>query len=133
MLIDRSSIEGKAAKAAYDKEYRNKNRALIKAKKADYYQKTRDPEKERIVRKKNMARHIAYCRTDEYRAKKKAYDADRRFKAYGKFEEAARLLANLENEINSQATRYDIYKAKGYFTRSAIHRRRELWQMIKLS
>lgn len=123
-------MKTKEEKAAYDREYREKNRDLLKAKKAAYYQRTRDPEKERIIRKANMARHVAYCRTDEYRAKKKAYDSERRFKAYGPFEEVARLLDAVEKEINSQASRYEIYKAKGYFTRSAIKRRRELWQAI---
>ena len=122
--------EKRRSKAEYDREYRSKNLASIKAKKAAYYQRTRDPEKERVKRKENMAKHVAYCRTDEYRAKKKAYDADRRFKAYGPFEEVARLLDQVEQEINKQASRYEIYKAKGYFTRSAIQRRRELWQTI---
>lgn len=47
----------KNAKAEYDRQYRKKNRARIKANKAAYFQRTYDPVKAAKERKKNMAAH----------------------------------------------------------------------------
>lgn len=115
-------------KAEYDREYRAKYRERLKAEKAKWYQLTRDPEKERLRRKQFMWRHVEYCRQDSYREKKRAYDRKRNEAAYADFAEAWRLLQELENEIRSQATAYDIRVANGYYLRNAQKRRRELWQ-----
>lgn len=123
-----SAEEQKSAKAEYDRQYREKNIELIKVKKAKHYQATRDPEKERIARKANMHKHVEYCRQPEYKAKKAEYDKRKRFEEYGEFAEVAMLLEELEKEISSRATRYEIYVANGRYTRSAIQRRREIWQ-----
>lgn len=40
------------------------------------------------------------------------------------------LLLDLEREIRSRATKYERYVARGYFTRSAQERRRELWRAL---
>jgi len=116
----------KAAKKEYDKQYREKNLDLIKVKRANHYQETKDPEKERIKRKLNMHRHVEYCRSPEYKAKKAEYDKRKRFEEYGEFAEVAMLLQDVEKEISLRATRYEIYIANGRFTRSAIQRRREI-------
>lgn len=123
----------KAKKAKYDLERRSIHGDRIRKQKRDAYYANHEAHlaKAKIYRKKRMPKHVEYCRQESYKAKKKAYDADRRFKAFGPFEEVARILDQVEKEISSQASRYDIYKAKGYFTRSAIQRRRELWQLIK--
>ncbi len=52
----------KAAKAQYDKEYREKNDSRIRQHKKQYFQKTYDPEKERVKRAATMQQHIEYCR-----------------------------------------------------------------------
>jgi hypothetical protein len=118
-------------KRLYDMEYRRKNLARITAQKATHYQATRDPERERAIRKANMPRHIEYCRRPVYRAKKAEYDAKVRAAEYGAFAEAYRLLLYLEREIRSRATSYERLKAKGYYTRNAQQRRRQLWQLMQ--
>lgn len=115
-------------KAAYDKEFRTKNKELIKVKKAAEYQRNRNPEKERIKRKENMHKHVEYCRKPEYKQKKSEYDKRKRLEEYGYFSECKALLMELEKEIRSRATRYEIYKFNGRLTRSATERRRLLCQ-----
>ncbi len=44
-------------------EYRRKNRAALKAKKAERHKRTYDPVKAAVVRKKRMPRHVEYCGT----------------------------------------------------------------------
>ena len=58
-------------KRLYDAEYRIINQAMLKAKKAAWFQLAYDPEKASIERKKNMHKHIEYCRQPEDVAKKK--------------------------------------------------------------
>lgn len=119
----------KAEKKAYDAEYRVKNKALLKDKKAKRYQETRDPEKERVYRQAHMHRHVEYCRRPEYREKKHEYDKKRNEMEYADFAESWRLLQLLESEIRSQASAYEVRKQQGYYTRNAQKRRRELWQL----
>jgi hypothetical protein len=70
--------EKKAAKAEYDLKYRAKMESEeLRARKAAYYQRTRDPEKERTKRKARMHLHVEYCRRPEYRAQKSVYDRER--------------------------------------------------------
>ena len=78
----------KKEKAAYDREYRKKNLAWIKAKKADYFQRTYDPVKAAKERKKRMPEHVEYCRQPKYRAYKRKYDRKRRASKFGEFAEA---------------------------------------------
>ena len=92
----------KQRKAAYDREYRKKNRAMLKAKKAAWFQRTYDPVKAAKDRKKTMPKHVEYCRQPEYKAWKKKYDKQRRSKKYGEFAEAHALLVELLKEINKQ-------------------------------
>jgi hypothetical protein len=92
----------KEAKAAYDREYRRKNRARLKAQKAAYFQRTYDPVKAAKERKKKMPQHVEYCRQPEYKAWKKKYDKQRRSKKFGDFAEAHTLLVELLKEINRQ-------------------------------
>lgn len=103
-----SKDQRKAEKRAYDMEYRRKNRALLKAKKAAYFQRTYDPAKAAIERKAKMPRHVEYCRRPEYKVKKQAYDQQRRDSAYGPLAEAARLAINLKREINERMSDYEI-------------------------
>ena len=94
----------KEAKAAYDREYRKNNRAMLKAKKKAYYAKVgplrRD--KEREERKKRMPLHIEYCRRPEYKAWKKEYDKKRREAKFGDFKDAHAVLMALVKEIHRQ-------------------------------
>lgn len=125
--------EQKAAKSEYDKKRLAAKREEINAKKRDHYYANRGKilEKQTVYRAKHMDRHVEYCRSPEYKAWKREYDKARRFEAFGPFAGAAMVLDELEKEISTRATRYEIYIANGRFTRSAQQRRRELWQQIK--
>lgn len=115
----------KAMKADYDREYREKNRDLLKVKKSAYFQKTYDPEKAAIERKERMPYHVEYCRQPEYVKYKEAYDRKRRARInYGEFADAFLTLQDLEREISNRVTRYEIYAQNGTLNKS-VQRRRE--------
>jgi len=122
-----SPTQKKRKKALYDARRRTEKAAEICAQKREYYQRTRNPEKEREYRQANMARHVEYCRRPEYKADKAEYDRERRSAEYGPYGDAYLLLLDLEQEIRSRSTSYERRKARGYYTRSAQQRRRELW------
>jgi hypothetical protein len=116
--------ERKRLKAQYDVGYRADNAALLKAKKAAYYQRTHDPEKERIARKLRMPQHVAYCRRPEYRAKKQIYDLEHRAqKNYGPFAEAALVLRDVEMEINRRMTWVERHQVNGTINKSRQRKR----------
>jgi hypothetical protein len=100
----------KKEKAAYDREYRKKNRAMLKAKKAAYFQRTYDPQKAAKERKKRMPLHVEYCRQPKYKSWKKEYDKKRRGSKFGDFKDAHDMLLALVNEIHKQMPdRFDRY------------------------
>lgn len=131
--VELTPEQKKAAKSAYDKQYRLERHERIKAKKRAWY----EANNERIApvmaayRKKRMPKHVEYCRQPEYRAKKYEYDRQRNESEYGEWAEVWRLLQDLEKEISSQATAYERRVANGYYTRNAQKRRRELCQLRK--
>ncbi len=119
--------EKKKAKSAYDAQRRIELAAQISAQKAEHYRRTRNPARERERRQANMGRHVEYCRQPDYVAYKAEYDRERRAEEYGDFGDAYLLLLDLEREIRSRASSYERRRARGYYTRSAQQRRRELW------
>lgn len=128
--VNKAREQKKEDKRLYDAEYRAKNRALLKVKKANYFQRTYDPAKAAQDRKLRMPAHIEYCRTPEYRAWKKAYD--RRYrgnKLYGEYGEAFSALLELENEVLSRMSRYDIDLMNGKLNKRK-QRRREYENLI---
>jgi hypothetical protein len=118
----------KEAKRVYDARRRVEKAAEIREQHRAYHQRTYDPVKARERRHANMGRHVEYCRRPEYRAYKADYDRQYRADEYGEYTEAYLLLLDLEQEIRSRATAYERRKARGYYTRAAQQRRRELWQ-----
>lgn len=117
--------EKKRQKAAYDEAYRALNRETRKAQKAAYHKATYDPEKAREERKAKMPAHIEYCRQPSYRAWKRDYDRRYRTqKEYGPFWEAASLLFDVEEEVRSRATDYEIRVANGTLNK-ALQRKRD--------
>lgn len=99
----------KAEKAAYDRKRREENAEKIKQQKAEYFKRTYDPIKAAVERKARIQRHIEYCRRPEYKEWKREYDREYRAKRlYGEFAEAFLTLQNVEQEILSRATRYEI-------------------------
>ena len=103
-----------AEKREYDAAYRVKNLAILKAKKRAYHKRTYDPAKERVARNKRMKWHVAYCRRPEYRSWKKGYDRKYRSKRlFGPFAEAAMLAVDLNREIKSRSSNYEIRLQNG--------------------
>jgi hypothetical protein len=118
-------VISKEAKAEYDREYRRKNRALLKAKKAAYFQRTYDPVKAAKERKKKMSQHIEYCRQPWYKAYKREYDKQRRAGKFGDFKEAYALLLLLKKEIKrQQPDRFELYKQSGRHQWNPINQKR---------
>jgi len=97
-----------AEKRLYDMAYRAKNLERIKSKKRAYFQRTYDPKKAAVQRKKRMHLHVAYCRQPRYKAWKRGYDQKCRAMKYGPFAEAYLLAVNLNREIKSRTTNYEI-------------------------
>jgi len=113
-----------AEKRDYDAAYRSKNLASIKAKKAAYFLATYDPAKARVERKKRMPRHVEYCRQPEYKRWKKGYDRKYRSKRlYGPFADAAMLAVDLNREIKSRSTDYEIRSQNGTLNKTQSRRR----------
>ena len=104
----------KEQKRLYDQEYRAKNKDRLKIKKAAAYKADPPRERERAYRQAHMKRHVAYCRNPSYVAWKKKYDrAYRCKKSFGGYWEAASILLEIEDEIDSRATDYNIRCANG--------------------
>jgi len=119
-----------AAKAAYDREYRAANRAMLKAKKAAYFQRTYDPAIAADERKSRAPAHAEYIKRyyadPRRKAEKVAYDADRRASAYGEFADAHKALVALKKEVIKLCPdKYERMKARGYYERNAQQRRRD--------
>lgn len=120
----KTTEQKKKEKAAYDAEYREKNREKLKAEKRDYFKKTYDPEEARVKRKKTMPRHVEYCRRPEYKEKKKEYDKGYRAKKeYGEFAEAVVVLRELESEILARASKYECMLVNGTINKKLRRRR----------
>ena len=126
-----TDAERRAAKADYDRQYRERDREAKAAKRAAYYQRTRDVEKERAYRKANMARHVEYCRRPDYVAWKREYDRSYRAKKdFGEFWESGLLLLDLHAEITARASRAEIYAANGTAAKTQ-QRKRAYDQLVR--
>lgn len=122
---NKTLAQKKEEKRLYDIDYRERNKQLLKDKKADYFKRTYDPVKAAIDRKKTMDRHIQYCRRPEYKQYKKHYDRWRRAnQLYGEFWESFLALQDVESEVFDRASRYEIYLANGTLNKS-LRRKRE--------
>lgn len=113
-----------AEKKAYDAAYRAKNLAMLKAKKRAHHKRTYDPAKGAVVRKKRMPLHVQYCRRPEYKRWKHDYDRKYRSKReYGPFVEAAMLAVDLNREVKSRSTDYEIRSQNGTLNKTQRRRR----------
>ena len=118
------ATERKAAKAEYDRQYRAKNAASRKAKKAAYFKRTYNPAQAAVERKARSHLHVAYCQRPEYKAWKRDYDKRHLAKKdFGEFAEAALLLRGIEQEIDARMTRYEIYQTNGTLNKAQTRRR----------
>ena len=115
----RTEEESKMLKSGYDQMYKQLNPPDTKER-AEYHKRTYDPVKAAIIRKKNMPRHVEYCRRPEYRAWKKKYDL--KFvakKNYGEHWESAILLRQISGEIDNRVANQD----KGTYNKSQNRKR----------
>ena len=113
---NKSVKEKKRLKAEYDKKRRTEKADELKAQKkaayAIYGPLHRD--KEREIRKKNMPKHVEYCRQPEYKEWKKKYDRKLRVAEYSEFSESYELLEQLVKEIKRQMPdRFERYAQSG--------------------
>lgn len=111
--------------------YREANHDRLLFNKKAYHQRTYDPIKAAAERKKNMPRHVEYCRQPEYRAYKHEYD--RRYnveRSYGPFWEAARVLIDLEKLIRVRATHVEARTQNGTLNKTQ-KRKRDYAQAIQ--
>ena len=101
--VNKSVKIKKEEKRLYDIDYRNKNKALMKIKKAEYFQRTYDPVEAAKKRSLTMDKHIEYCRKPEYKKKKKIYDRIRKAKqAYGALWMHQLLILEIYDEVNKE-------------------------------
>jgi len=106
----------KSMKAAYDKNRRTEKAEELKAQKKAAYALwgPQHRDKEREIRKKNMPKHIEYCRQPEYKEWKKKYDRRVRVAEYGEYAESYELLEELVKEIKRQMPdRFERYAQAG--------------------
>lgn len=122
--MERSVEEKKALKSAYDAERRVLLADRLKAEKAARHKLTYDPVRAAAERKLKMPRHVEYCRRPEYRKWKADYD--RKFRAekqFGPFADAFLVLQDLQTEVLSRASRYEIDLQNGKLNKSTKRRR----------
>lgn len=113
-----------ARKAAYDREYRKRDPLSLKEKKRSYFQRTYDPVRAAVERKKRMPAHVEYCRKPTYVEKKSQYDQKRRATLqYGPYADAFLTLIELEKEIAERATNYEIRQVNGTLNKTQERRR----------
>ena len=112
----KSDKEKKRLKAEYDKNRRTEKAEELRAQKKAAYALwgPQHRDKERENRKRNMPKHIEYCRQPEYKEKKKDYDRKVRVAQYGEFAESYELLEELVKEIKRQMPdRFERYAQSG--------------------
>lgn len=120
----KSVLQKKTEKRLYDLQYRAINLAMITANKRAYFQRTYDPAKAAIVRKSRMHLHVEYCRRPAYRAYKQAYDRSHLAKRYyGAFWESALLARQIDDEVTTRLSKYDIRLVNGILNKSQKRRR----------
>jgi hypothetical protein len=116
-------------KRIYDMAYRSANLDRIKAKKREYFRQTYDPSKAAIDRQKTMKRHLEYCRQPKYKEYKRDYDRKYRAKDdYGEFWESFLLIQDLDKEIHSRMTDYEIRQVNG--TNGKTQKRRRDYEKL---
>lgn len=114
--LHKDDEQKKLEKRLYDMEYRSKNKAMLKVKKADAFQNRSEERRkyEKVYRKKNMQRHVEYCRDPKYKEWKKKYDQEYRAKELGgEFWESYLLILQLDKELDEKMSWYDRQMDKG--------------------
>ncbi len=124
---DGKSIEQKKQeKRDYDKEYRSKNREMLKTKKKQQYERRKDEieAKRKILRKTPEYKEYRrrYLATDKYKNYKHKYDRVYRCKKkYGEYWEAASVLIDIEKELTPH--KYETKKINKTLNKAQTRRR----------
>lgn len=124
----------KLNKRLYDMEYRAKNRAMIKKKKAAYFQKSNaeNPERYKAQRQKRMPKHVEYCRQPKYKEKKHTYDRKRYAKdKFGDLWEIHVLAMDITEEAQRRMSKFEMMQKKG--TINKAQRRKRKWKSLMQS
>jgi len=130
--VVRSAAAQKAIKRLYDLEYNRKNSDVRCKQRAEWFQKTYDPEKakiERETKKKEKpeleAKRREYMKSKQYRGQKKKYDRRyRAYKTYGKaWGECMALTLDIRDECLTRMSDYQIRKANGTLSKSQQRRK----------
>lgn len=105
----KTTEQKKAEKAAYDRQLRANYGDEIRSKKRAAFARDYDPVVAAVYRASRMDIHVAYCQRPEYVIWKRNYDKQYRAnRVYGPFAEAFLVLLDVENEIATRATNYEI-------------------------
>lgn len=121
----KSVKERKSDKREYDILYRKKNFRGIKARKREYFQRTYDPTKAAIYRKRTMPRHVEYCRQPKYRQYKSKYDLKRRNTLnFGPFADCALILRKVESAVAKRMSKYEIRLQQGTLCKTQKRKRK---------
>jgi hypothetical protein len=86
---------------------------MLKTKKHQYHQRTYDPKKAAVARKKTMKRHVEYCRQPWYKAWKREYDIRHQASKFGAYADAYRLTVELKREIKRRFNHEEIKYEEG--------------------
>jgi hypothetical protein len=121
---NKTPAKRKEEKRLYDMEYRNRNKDLLKEKKAEWFKRTYDVSNAREKRKSRSAFHAEYCRRPEYKEWKKIYDQQYRAKKlFGDYWESSILLTSIEKEVIERVDRVEIYAIRGTLNKKQNRRR----------
>jgi hypothetical protein len=108
---NKSSEQSKMEKAEYDRQYRLKNKEILKRKKQEYFKKdySENPEKYKEKRRKRYSKHLEYLNKPEYKAYKKQYDrVYRAKKQFGELWESHILLVDIESLIPNKEVKQQL-------------------------
>ncbi len=125
----RTPEQKRADKREYDANYR-KTSPTLKQRRADYYKRTCDREKERQIRQARMPKHIEYCRRPEYKAWKREYDFDYRAREFGEFAEAYKATVLINREVKARMTNAEIRQVNGT-NNKAKKRKQTAWNLLQ--
>ena len=121
---NKPEYQQRAEKAEYDKARRERLADRLKYEKAEYYQRTKDPIKEAVIRKKRMPKHVEYCQRPKYKAWKIEYDKRHRAKKeHGEFWEAALLALEIRRTCLALSDDTEIRRRKGTLNKHQTRRR----------
>lgn len=116
------TTQSKEAKRLYDIEYRRLNKEKIRLSKQEYNKTENGRATQKRARDKQTNYHLEYCRTNEYRDKKKVYDKiNLAKKKYGEYWECMILVDKINKLVVEMVpNKYERDKMRGLIRRMMI-------------